>query len=50
MISTGASVEHRGRVHLERGQKRVRGILGGQLVFDTRTPVLVWEVPYYPAY
>jgi uncharacterized protein (DUF427 family) len=50
MISTGASVEQRGRVHLERGQKRVRGILGGQLVFDTRAPVLVWEVPYYPAY
>jgi uncharacterized protein (DUF427 family) len=43
-------VEHRGRVHLERGQKRVRGILGGQLVFDTKAPVLVWEVPYYPTY
>jgi uncharacterized protein (DUF427 family) len=43
-------VEHRGQVQVERGQKRVRGILGGQLVFDTRAPVLVWEVPYYPAY
>ena len=48
--STGANVDHRGRVHFERGQKRVRGILGGQVVFDTKTPVLVWEVPYYPAY
>jgi len=43
-------VEQRGRVHLERGRKRVRGVLGGQLVFDTRAPVLVWEVPYYPTY
>lgn len=43
-------MENRGRVRLEQGQKRVRGILGGQLVFDTRAPVLVWEVPYYPAY
>jgi uncharacterized protein (DUF427 family) len=43
-------VEQRGRVRLERGQKRVRGILGGRVVFDTRAPVLVWEVPYYPAY
>lgn len=46
----GADVEQRGRVRLERGQKRVRGILGGKVVFDTLTPVLVWEVPYYPAY
>lgn len=43
-------MERRGRVHLEQGQKRVRGLLGGQVVFDTRAPVLVWEVPYYPAY
>ncbi len=43
-------MEHRGRVRLERGQKRVRGYLGGQLVFDTREPSLVWEKPYYPAY
>jgi uncharacterized protein (DUF427 family) len=43
-------MERRGQVRLERGQKRVRGFLGGQIVFDTRAPVLVWEVPYYPAY
>ncbi|MQA02527.1 MAG: DUF427 domain-containing protein [Streptosporangiales bacterium] len=34
----------------ETGQKRVRAYLGGQLVADTRRPVLVWEHPYYPAY
>lgn len=40
----------RGRVRVERGAKRVRATLGGQEVVDTTTPVLVWEVPYYPAY
>lgn len=24
--------------------------LAGELVADTRAPLLVWEVPYYPAY
>jgi uncharacterized protein (DUF427 family) len=40
----------RGRVRLEQGAKRVRVYLGGALVADTIAPVLVWEVPYYPAY
>ena len=40
----------RGRVHTETGQKRVRAFLAGELVADTRAPLLVWEVPYYPAY
>ena len=40
----------RGRVRLERGRKRVRVYLGGQLVADTTHPVLVWENPHYPAY
>jgi uncharacterized protein (DUF427 family) len=40
----------RGRVRLEQGAKRVRVYLGGVLVADTIKPVLVWEVPYYPAY
>src|ERR1700710_1150717 len=40
----------RGRVRTETGQKRVRVFLGGELVADTRAPLLVWEVPYYPAY
>ena len=37
-------------VRVERSMKRVRGYLGGELVFDTTRPLLVWEVPYYPAY
>jgi uncharacterized protein (DUF427 family) len=40
----------RGRVRAEQGQKRVRAYLGGELVADTRRPLLVWEVPYYPTY
>jgi uncharacterized protein (DUF427 family) len=38
------------KVHVEPGLKRVRAYLAGQLVADTRRPLLVWEVPYYPAY
>ncbi|MFI7672477.1 DUF427 domain-containing protein [Actinophytocola sp. NPDC049390] len=30
--------------------KRVRVYAGGQLVADSKSPVLVWEVPYYPTY
>jgi uncharacterized protein (DUF427 family) len=41
---------HRGRVRVETGAKRVRAFLGGEVVADTTRPVLVWEVPYYPAY
>jgi uncharacterized protein (DUF427 family) len=44
------AMEQRGRVRLEHGHKRVRTYLGGELVADSSTPVLVWEVPYYPAY
>jgi len=40
----------RGRVRVEPGLKRVRTFLGGELVADTARPVLVWEIPYYPAY
>jgi uncharacterized protein (DUF427 family) len=28
----------------------VRAYLGGELVADTTRPLLVWEIPYYPAY
>ena len=31
-------------------QKRVRVYAGGQLVADSKSPVLVWEAPYYPTY
>ena len=40
----------RGRVRVEAGQKRVRGIVGGEVVVDTAAPLLVWEKPYYPTY
>jgi uncharacterized protein (DUF427 family) len=40
----------RGRVRSEKGVKRVRAFLDGEAVADTREPLLVWEVPYYPAY
>ena len=39
-----------GRIRVETGRKRVRAYLGGELVADTRQPVLVWEWPYFPAY
>ena len=39
-----------GRVRVEHGRKRVRAYLGGELAADTTSPLLVWEVPYYPAY
>jgi uncharacterized protein (DUF427 family) len=39
-----------GRVRVERGQKWVRAYLNGQLVADTRSPLLVWELPYFPTY
>jgi uncharacterized protein (DUF427 family) len=40
----------RGRVRVEKSDKRVRAYLGGELVFDTTKSLLVWEVPYYPTY
>lgn len=40
----------RGRVRVEPGAKRVRVMLGGEIVADTLSPLLVWEVPYFPTY
>lgn len=34
----------------EPSPKRVRAYLGQELVADSRSPLLVWEVPYYPSY
>jgi uncharacterized protein (DUF427 family) len=48
--TTAGAGTPRGRIRVERGAKRVRAFLGGQVVADTTRPVLVWEVPYYPAY
>src|SRR5918999_940012 len=38
------------RIRIESGEKRVRAYLGAEVVADTKSPVMVWEVPYYPAY
>jgi uncharacterized protein (DUF427 family) len=48
--SSGETVRARGRVRVERGAKRIRAYLGGELVADTARPLLVWEKPYYPTY
>jgi uncharacterized protein (DUF427 family) len=40
----------RGQVRVERGAKRIRAYLGGAVVVDSISPLLVWEVPYYPTY
>ncbi|HEX6285933.1 MAG TPA: DUF427 domain-containing protein [Acidimicrobiia bacterium] len=40
----------RGRVRIEPSQRRVRVMLAGEIVADTTSPLLVWEVPYYPTY
>jgi uncharacterized protein (DUF427 family) len=49
-MSTTKSTRARGAVRVERGAKRIRAYLGGELVADTIRPLLVWEVPYYPTY
>lgn len=41
---------NRRRVRVEAGDRRVRTYLGGEVVADTTTPLLVWEKPYYPVY
>ena len=40
----------RGRVKIEQSDRRVRVMLGGEIVADTTRPLLVWEVPYFPTY
>jgi uncharacterized protein (DUF427 family) len=40
----------RGRVRVEPTMKRVRVMLGGVVVADTTSALMVWEVPYYPTY
>jgi len=51
MTMSGADpTTRRGRIRFETGAKRVRALLGGEVVADTVRPVLVWEVPYYPTY
>lgn len=40
----------KGRVRVEPSAKRVRVYFGGTKLADTTAALLVWEVPYYPAY
>jgi uncharacterized protein (DUF427 family) len=47
---TSTTTRTRGRVRVEPGHKRVRAFIAGHLVADSSSPLLVWEVPYYPAY
>jgi uncharacterized protein (DUF427 family) len=42
--------EQRGRVRVEPGHKRVRAFVAGEAIVDTDRPLLVWEIPSYPAY
>ena len=42
--------EQRGRVRVEPAHKRVRAFVDGVPIVDTTSPLLVWEIPYYPAY
>jgi uncharacterized protein (DUF427 family) len=37
-------------IRVERSPKRVRVLLGGEVVADTMGALLVWENPYYPVY
>jgi uncharacterized protein (DUF427 family) len=50
MTEVAGTTSAGGRVRVEQGRKRVRAFLDGELVADTIRPLLVWEVPYYPAY
>jgi uncharacterized protein (DUF427 family) len=45
-----AAVTARGRVRIEPSAKWVRVYLGGELVADSRQPLLVWEAPAHPSY
>jgi uncharacterized protein (DUF427 family) len=36
--------------HVEPGPRRVRGMLGGEVVLDTTAALYVWEWPYFPQY
>jgi uncharacterized protein (DUF427 family) len=49
-MSSTETTRARGAVRVQRGAKRIRAYLGGELVADTIRPLLVWEVPYYPTY
>jgi uncharacterized protein (DUF427 family) len=39
-----------GTITFESTRKRIRALLAGEVVADTTRALLVWEIPYYPAY
>ncbi|MGF1618125.1 MAG: DUF427 domain-containing protein [Acidimicrobiia bacterium] len=43
-------MSERGRIKVESAGKRVRAMLGGEIVADSHRVLMVWEVPYYPTY
>lgn len=49
-MSTDHQREQRGRVRVEPCAKWIRVYLGGQLVADSTSVLMVWEAPYYPTY
>lgn len=40
----------RSSTRIETGTKRVRIMVGGNVIADTTRPLLVWEKPFYPTY
>src|SRR5688500_4479466 len=46
----GLRMSEQPAVRVERSQKWVRTYAHGELVADTRRPLLVWERPHYPTY
>jgi len=44
------STRTHGRIRIEDGAKRVRVMLGGEVIADSTRVKLVWEKPYYPTY
>ena len=49
-VTTQEENAKRARLRIEPGAKRVRAYFGGEVVVDSTRPMLVWEIPYYPAY
>ena len=43
-------MSERGRNKVEKAGKRVRTMLGGEVLADSHRVLMVWEVPYYPTY
>src|SRR5437868_4233973 len=46
----GMAEVHGGFMRIEESAKRVRAVLGGEVVLDTLRPRLVWDGAPYPSY